>query len=388
MTLKEKLTACIQRAVDAQELPGATVLVLRHGKEVAYAEGGLMDRENNRPMARDTICRLYSQTKPITAAAIMLLMERGVIDLFDPVEKFLPGFAHPRVAEGGKLIPAIRSVTIMDLLGMTAGTCYPDDMDVAGLAAKKLFEENDERIRQGKGMTTVELCNRIGELPLAFQPGSHFRYGTCADVLGGIVEVASGRSFSQFLREEFFEPLGMADTGFYVPAEKRDRFAKVYQNPGALVPYEQLNLCVGAYSAEPAYAAGGAGLVSTLDDYAAFATMLLRHGKCAAGQLLAPETVDFFTSAQLGPQPYADMWSSLDGFSYGKMMRVMLEPGRYPGLARKGEYGWDGWLGAYFANFPAEDMTILMMTQRVDYGTSALTRKLRNLILSSEETRG
>ena len=182
MTLKEKLTACIQRAVDAQELPGATVLVLRHGKEVAYAEGGLMDRENNRPMARDTICRLYSQTKPITAAAIMLLMERGVIDLFDPVEKFLPGFAHPRVAEGGKLIPAIRSVTIMDLLGMTAGTCYPDDMDVAGLAAKKLFEENDERIRQGKGMTTVELCNRIGELPLAFQPGSHFRYGTCADV--------------------------------------------------------------------------------------------------------------------------------------------------------------------------------------------------------------
>lgn len=137
MTLKEKLTACIQRAVDAQELPGATVLVLRHGKEVAYAEGGLMDRENNRPMARDTICRLYSQTKPITAAAIMLLMERGVIDLFDPVEKFLPGFAHPRVAEGGKLIPAIRSVTIMDLLGMTAGTCYPDDMGRGGFSGEE-----------------------------------------------------------------------------------------------------------------------------------------------------------------------------------------------------------------------------------------------------------
>lgn len=386
MTLKEKLTACMEDAIAREEVAGVSMLVLRHGAEVVYTAAGMADREAGKPMARDTICRLFSQSKPITAAAVMLLVERGEIDLCAPVETFLPGFKNQQVLTESGLVPARRQATVMDLLGMTAGLCYPGE-DPAGQAAAALFAENDARILRGEGMSTVELCNRMGQLPLACHPGEHFRYSTCADVLGAVVEVAGKKPFARFLEEEIFQPLGMKDTAFWVPAEKRERFAQVYENPGALRPYRQTHLEVGDYDQEPAFASGGAGLVSTLDDYAAFATMLLAEGRYPGGRLFQPETVRFLTSPQLGPQPLADMWNSLDGFSYGKLMRVMRDPGRYPGLSRMDEYGWDGWLGAYFANFPREQMTVLMMTQRTDHGTGPLTRKLRNLLLSSPEAR-
>lgn len=386
MTLKEKLTACMEDAVARQEVAGASVLVMRHGGEVVYAAAGMADREAGRPMARDTICRLFSQSKPVTAVAVMLLAERGQLDLCEPVETFLPGFRKQQVLTEKGLVPARRQATVMDLLGMTAGLCYPGE-DPAGKAAAELFAENDARVQRGEGMSTVELCDCMGRLPLAFHPGEHFRYSTCADVLGAVVEVASGRPFARFLEEEIFRPLGMKDTAFWVPPEKRERFAQAYTNPGELRPYRQTHLEIGDYDREPAFASGGAGLVSTLDDYAAFAAMLLAEGRCPGGRLLQPETVRFLTAPQLGPQPLQDMWNSLDGFSYGKLMRIMRDPGRYPGLSRMDEYGWDGWLGTYFANFPREEMTLLMMTQRTDHGTGPLTRKLRNLLLSSPEAR-
>lgn len=386
MTLKEKLTACMEDAVARQEVAGASVLVLRHGAEVVYAAAGMADREQGKPMARDTICRLFSQSKPVTAVAVMLLAERGQIDLCEPVETFLPGFKNQQVMTDGGLEPARRPATVMDLLGMTAGLCYPGE-DPAGRAAAALFAENDARIQRGEGLSTVEFCNRMGQLPLAFHPGEHFRYSTCADVLGAVVEVAAKKPFARFLEEEIFRPLGMKDTAFWVPPEKWSRFAQVYECPGNLRPFERQNLDVGLYTQEPAFASGGAGLVSTLDDYAAFATMLLEEERYPGGRLLAPETVRFLTAPQLGPQPLADVWNSLDGFSYGKLMRVMRDPGRYPGLSRMDEYGWDGWLGVYFANFPREKMTLLMMTQRTDHGTGPMTRKLRNLLLSSPEAR-
>lgn len=386
MTLQKRLTDCIARAVEAQEVAGASVLVLRHGHEVVYAESGMADMETSRPFTRDAIGRMYSLTKPVTATAAMVLVERGQLDLCQPVADFLPGFRDQQVWTPQGLTPVQRPVTPMDLLGMTAGLCYPGE-DPAGRAASGLFAQLQEAVQAGEGIPTVELCNRMGELPLAFQPGSHFRYGTCADVLGAVIEVVSGKPLAEFMQQELFDPLGMKDTAFWVPESKRGRMPKIYQHPGALIPYDRINLGVGDYSHAPAFASGGAGLVSTLDDYAALATMLLQGGRCASGQLLQPETVAFLTSAQLGPQPQADVWNSLDGFSYGKLMRVMQQPGRYPGLSRMGEYGWDGWLGCYFANFPQEDMTILMMAQRTDLGTGPLTRRLRNLILSSEEAR-
>jgi len=384
MNIQEKVTQCLEQAVDRHEAAGIAVMVRRDGQELFCAQAGHADQETATPLRRDHIFRLYSQSKPITAAAAMLLMERGVIDLMDPVEAYLPGFHNQKVATVQGLVPVKRPVRIMDLLGMTAGVSYPGDEDEAARRAARLFEEDTRLIQAGGGMSTVELANRIGQLPLAFHPGEHWRYSTCADVLGAVIEVASGRPFAQFLQEELFQPLGMKDTAFYVPEDKQDRFVTCYRRvPGGLEPFRQLHLAVGDYSHEPAFASGGAGLVSTLDDYAAFADMLMNEGSYQGRQILRPATVRFLTQPQLTEGPARDLWDSLEGFSYGKLMRVCVAPGRWTGVTVPDEYGWDGWLGTYFANLPHERLTILLMQNVTDTGTSAVTRKVRNLVLSS-----
>lgn len=384
MNIQEKVTQCLEQAVDRHEAAGIAVMVRRDGQELFCVQAGHADQETATPLRRDHIFRLYSQSKPITAAAAMLLMERGVIDLMDPVEAYLPGFHNQKVATVQGLVPVKRPVRIMDLLGMTAGVSYPGNEDEAARRAARLFEEDTRLIQAGGGMSTVELANRIGQLPLAFHPGEHWRYSTCADVLGAVIEVASGRPFAQFLQEELFQPLGMKDTAFYVPEDKQDRFVTCYRRvPGGLEPFRQLHLAVGDYSHEPAFASGGAGLVSTLDDYAAFADMLMNEGSYQGRQILRPATVRFLTQPQLTEGPARDLWDSLEGFSYGKLMRVCVAPGRWTGVTVPDEYGWDGWLGTYFANLPHERLTILLMQNVTDTGTSAVTRKVRNLVLSS-----
>ncbi len=384
MNTFDRVQACLEQAVANHECAGISVLVRKNGQDVLFAAAGHADIATGKTVQRDHIFRLYSQSKPITAAAALLLVERGQLDLMDPVEKFLPGFHGQQVITADGLVPAARPVWVMDLLGMTAGTAYPD-ADPAGQAAARLFMEDHELILAGGGMSTVEFCNRMGELPLTFHPGTHWRYSTCADILGAVVEVASGKPFEDFLQEEFFTPLGMKDTAFWVPEEKRDRFVTCYKRvPGGVEPFANLHLAVGDYSRKPAFCSGGAGLVSTLDDYAAFADMLMNEGEYQGKRILSPETVRFMTQAQLSPAARADMWDSLEGYSYGKLMRVCVEPGRWAGMTRLGEYGWDGWLGSYFANFPAEKLTILSMQNTTDTGTSSAVRKARNAILAGE----
>lgn len=382
MTIKDRVLQCMREAIDNHECAGLSLLVCADGQEVLYAEAGHADIATNRPIRRDSIFRLYSQSKPVTAAAVMLLAERGVIDLADPAEKYLPGFRNQKVWTAQGLVPAIRPVQVLDLLGMTAGLCYPDADEPAQYAAR-LFEEEQALIRAGGGMTTVELANRIGELPLAFQPGDQFRYSTCADVLGAVVEVASGKPFADFLQEEFFEPLGMKDTGFWVPEEKRGRFVTCYKRvPGGLEVFDSLHLAVGDYTREPAFASGGAGLVSTLDDYAAFAAMLMNEGEYHGRRILSPVTVRYMTQNQLTAHASRTYWDSLVGFGYGRLMRVGMRPGESQVIASQGEYGWDGWLGTYFANLPRERVTFLEMQNTTDTGTCAVTRKLRNIVLT------
>lgn len=383
MNVQNRVANCLAAAVQNNEAAGLSVLVRKDRQEIFYTEAGYANKETQAPIARNSIFRLYSQSKPITAASVVILAERGIIDLMDPVEKFLPGFRKQQVVTDAGLIPAMRSATVLDMLGMTAGLSYPAE-DEAGQYAARVFDENDKLIAAGGGMGTVEFCNRLGEQPVAFQPGSHFRYSTCADILGAVVEVASGKTFGDFLKEEIFEPLGMTDTDFYVPAEKMDRFVTAYRRTeDGLQPWLGRNLCVGVYDRMPSFQSGGAGLVSTLDDYAAFTQMLLNGGECNDRRILSPAGVQFLTSPQLGWNQQFDMWDSLDGFSYGKLMRVCTEPGRYPGLACKDEYGWDGWLGTYFANLPNENLTILLMQNTTDAGTTTVTRKVRNIILSA-----
>ena len=384
MTLQERVESIIAAYVAENQCAGANVLVRRHGKEVLYAEHGMASIEEGRPIRRDSIFRLYSQTKPITAAAVMILAERGLIDLMDGVDKYLPGFRHPKMIDReGQLHDLPRAPWLMELLGMTAGLCYPD-ADPAGQCAARVFEEAHEAIRRGGGIPTVEFMNRLGEQPLAFQPGSHWRYSTCADVLGAVVEVVSGKKFGDFLREEILEPLEMKDTAFFVPPEKQERFVTCYvRGKDGLTPWTDMNLACGVYDREPAFESGGAGLVSTLEDYSHLADMMMNGGVWQGKRILSPQSVAFLTAPQLNDAVRRDMWDSLNGYSYGKLCRVCVEPGRVAGLALEGEYGWDGWLGAYYANFPREGLTILSMQNTTDMGTSPMVRRVRNAVLAA-----
>lgn len=182
------------------------------GQEMAFAAGGYADIEAGKKYERDTIARLYSMTKPVTSAAAMLLMERGLLDPGAFVEEFLPGFHNAIVASGGKLVPTVRPVRICDLLNMTSGLMYGGDVtSVCSMETEKLFDRIKEHLYLEDAMTTQEVANRLGLIPLQFQPGESFQYGTSADVLGAVIEVISGKTFGEFLKEEFFEPLDMGE---------------------------------------------------------------------------------------------------------------------------------------------------------------------------------
>jgi CubicO group peptidase (beta-lactamase class C family) len=370
------------------DVAGANMLVIKDGQESFYHQDGLADIASNRPIKRDTLFRLYSMTKPITAAAVMILLEGGQIDLFDPVCQYIPGFIGQKVDAYGHLIPVMRDATIKDLLSMTSGLVYPNDENLAGEATLELFQEIDQKLLGEKPLNTLEIANRLGQCPLSFQPGTSWQYGTSADVLGAIIEVVSGQSFGKFLEENIFEPLGMHDTGFWVPQEKRHRLATAYEmtNKNDQFPYEGNHLgIINAMDRQPAFESGGAGLVSTIDDYARFAQMLMNRGSLDNVQILKPKTVDYLTSStlQAEQQENFDLWHTLSGHSYGNLMRVMTDHRQAGILGSNGEYGWDGWLGAYFCNCPEDNLTILIMMQKKDAGTTSLTRKLRNTVYAS-----
>ena len=390
--IMEQLQKVMRESVANYDVTGVNLLVEKDGRELLYCQEGMADRENDRRMSRNTIFRLYSQTKPVTGVAAMILMEQGCLDFCQPVSEFLPAFAHMKVARGGDIVEASRPILVHDLLRMTSGLVYPDDVTMPGKAADVVFQEACKRLHTDNPMTTQELAERLADGSLLFEPGTSWAYGTSADVLGAVIEKISGKKLSEFMEEEIFRPLGMSDTAFWVPAEKRDRLAAAYESIAVkdgsrtMVRYEGDNLAIRNDMAEaPGYEAGGAGLASTLDDYMKFARMLRNGGSLEGKQILRPETTRYFISGELMPlqQSAFENWIGLDGFSYANLMRICKKPSRCGMLAKEGEYGWDGWLGMYFANFPKENMTILMGTQKKDAGTFTLTRKLRNIILSS-----
>lgn len=366
---------------------GANCMVWQGGQEQCYYEAGMRDLAAGLPMTRDTIFRLYSMTKPVTAAAAMILLEEGKIDLYDPVSDYLPGFRDQKVMANGVLTPVKRPVVIRDLLNMTSGLTYPGEGCPTEFHTNQLMEEVITRMASPQALSTCEIMNRLGKIPLAFQPGEKWQYGMSADVLGAVIEVVSGMRFGDFLRQRIFEPLSMNDTGFFVPREKQDRLAKVYQDNGTgLEEFHFPHLGISnIMKMPPAFESGGAGLVSTIDDYARFAQMLLQKGSLGNATLLSPQTVDFMSHAHLSPalDPYVWQWESLSGCSYANFMRIMKDPGAAISISRAGEFGWDGWLGAYMTVDPADDMTFLLMYQKTDTGTTAYTRKIRNVVFSA-----
>ena len=382
---KKQLWQIMNQAVENNQIAGMNMMVVKDSQEEVYLECGYADKAAEKKLKRDTIFRLFSMTKPVTAAAAMLLFERGVIDLADPVSKYIPGFADQMVSVPGGLAPVWHNVTVYHLLSMTGGLTYGGNSSAAEYAAGNVFEEVHKRLDTEHPVTTLEFADRIGKCPLEFQPGERWKYGVSADILAAVVEKASGMKYGEFLKKELFEPLGMKDTGFFVPGEKLDRLAVTYeQTDGEIKEYRENSLGIRfAMDVPPAYEAGGAGLVSTIDDYSRFASMLLNKGNFHGKQILKPGTVEYMTSRRLTgcQQDWFDKWWEMNGYSYGNLMRVMTDSWKAPFAASEGEYGWDGWLGCYFANLPKENMTILMMMQKKDAGTFDLTRKLRNVML-------
>ena len=386
----EKLRAMqgtLQKAVDERFIAGGNLLIMKDGKEEFYCNAGMANCAAGDPVRRGTIFRLYSQTKPVTSAAVMILMERGLIDLMDPVEMYLDGFKDQQVWTPDGPEPVHRPMEIRDLLSMASGLPYGGGPSVPEQQAQAVFDEAISKLHTPEEIGTVELANRLGKNLLMFHPGEGFMYGTSADILGAIVEVVTGMSFGEFLRQEIFAPLHMIDMDFWVPKSKQYRLSKVYV--GGRVPEEftgdHLAIQHGM-DMPPRYEAGGAGLVSTIDDYKRFSQMLLNGGIYKGTRILDPQTVEYMTRHRLPASLQAvfdENWQGLSGYSYGNLMRTMQDPGRTMYAAFKHEYGWDGWLGTYFFNAPKEHLTMLLMYQLTDAGTTALTRKLRNQLAAA-----
>jgi len=383
-----KMQEIINEMIDANYCAGVNCLLIHKGKEVCYYEAGYRDRAKELPISRDTIFRLYSMSKPVTSAAVMLLLQEGKIDLMEPVSKYLPAYSNQQyLDEKGNLCKADIPVTIQQLLNMTSGISYPGDTNASDRAVEVIYQDALAKLSTDEELSTSEFIDKLAECPLAFRPGSVWSYGFSADVLGALVEKVSGVRFSEFLKKNIFEPLEMVDTGFYVPAEKENRLSKTYEEINKeLVLYTGDHLLIqNQMKKEPLFESGGAGLCSTIDDYSHFCQMLLNGGEYKKNQILYKSTVDFMTKSHLtaAQQAGIECWTHLGGFSYGNLLRVMKDPGLASSVSVKGEYGWDGWLGAYMMNDPKHKLTFLMMQQKKDTGTTEYTRRLRNILFSA-----
>ncbi len=380
---KETMDRLIEKEVAEGRVMGASALVIHKDREIYYNAFGFADGERGLSMKRDTIIRLFSMTKPVTAAAAMILMERGELDLWDPVSAYLPDFHSPRVWSEEKQgeVPANREITVWDLLNMTSGIAYPDPAHEPGRRMGKVLRKLLDRREQGETVDTREYARQIATVPLCFQPGEKWMYGYSADILGAVIETVSGRRFGQFLKEELFDPLGMTDTGFFVPEDKLHRFAQYYDwtEQGGLRVHTDSHL--GEYYGENvAFESGGAGLVSTLDDYSRFASMLVHKGEYGGKRILGRKTVEFMAQNHLNPaQRESLVWDSVKGFGYGCLMRVLMDRDVAAYNGSLGEFGWDGWTGNYVAMDFSEDLVFLYFIQRCGAGATPVVRKLKTV---------
>lgn len=386
--LEKKICGLMKQAVQNQQTAGVSLLVRKDGEELFFGACGYADIEKQEVLGRDHIFRLFSMTKPVTAVAAMILVERGMLDLNMPVSEVLPGFAGAKVMEDGVPVMSQRPVRVLHLLNMTSGLTYGEEPTPEGRQVLRLIDSCMALLHTDRCVSTVEFANALGRIPLAFAPDSSWCYGFSADVLGAVIEEVSGMRFGAFLEENLFKPLNMKDTGFYVPDETYSRLAAAYETAedASLRRYDGDYLMIrNQADAPPRYESGGAGLLSTIDDYARFAQMLLNGGSLDGTRILSPRTVQYLTSGELTPPQQAAMrrFGGHEGYTYSHLLRRLIDPGRACLMSEAGEYGWAGWLGCYFANIPGQNMTILLMQQKKGAGTSALTRKIRN-VLSAE----
>ncbi len=365
----DRMHAIMAGYVESGAVPGVVTLLARHGEIVADTIGA--KAIGGEAMRRDTIFRIASLSKPITAVAAMILAEECKLRLDDPVDEFLPELADRRVLRslGSQLddtVPSNRPITLRDLLTFRFGFgsvmampgSYPIQQHIA-----KLHIGGDGPPQPQKTPGPDEWIGNLGSLPLLYQPGERWLYNVGADVLGVLVARASGQSFGDFLQERIFAPLGMQDTGFFVPPNKRSRFATSYEadaETGALNVYDPAE--DGQWASAPAFESGAGGLVSTADDYLRFCQMMLGKGKLGDTRILARPTVEVMTTDQLLPKQREDAEIFFrDNSSWGLGMAVYTK--RTSNWSVPGRFGWDGGLGTSGYTDPAEDMIGILMTQ-------------------------
>jgi CubicO group peptidase (beta-lactamase class C family) len=370
-----RLGRVTQEHVDAGRLPGAVILIARRGRIAYYEAFGFRDRDKNLPMARDSIFRIYSMTKPITTAAAMMLQEEGRLQIYDPVSRTLPELANMKVGtertDAGRrvyeVLPAQREITLQDLMrhtsGFTYGTRGTSPVNAMYLDAK--IGSRDD--------TNADLVTKLAKIPLKYQPGTRWEYGVSTDVLGRVVEVVSGKRLGEFFEDRIFKVLGMTDTAFYIPADKLSRAAQPWQRPGGPPPTPRFDVAVQAK-----YESGGGGLVGTASDYLRFTTMLLNGGKLGNVQLLGKKTVEFMTADHLGAIPI-----DAPGLGFGLGFQVRRDAG-IAGLAGTvGEYGWAGNAGTLFWTDPKEQLIAIYMIQVSDPDRIALRNQFRTMVIQS-----
>lgn len=386
--MEQKIREAMKRSIESGSCSGANVLVIKDGKEQVYCDYGYRDLENKIPMSRDTIFRLYSQTKPVTAAAVILLAAEGKIDLACAVEDYLPEFKNGHVNQNGIRQDVQRKITVRDLLNMTSGISYPDAATEGGRQSEIVFQELDERLYTDHPMSTREFSEKMGKIDLCFEPGQEFKYGASADILGALVEVVSGESFGTFLQKNFFDPLEMNETGFYVPEKNQSRLAKVYEETEQGLIEVQTNRLGLRYNRDvaPAFESGGAGLCSTVDDYSKFGQMLMNGGTYQGRKIMPSQAVRFMIHGGLTPKQMIQLhngWDWMSGYTYGNLMRVCHNESETSIFSTKGEYGWDGWLGTFFSNEPQYGITMIFGTQQVGIGrTGSLVHQIKNIVMS------
>ena len=393
----QRIGEVFKQEVDQGKLPGAVMVVARKGKVVYSEVVGFQDKETQppKPMAKDAIFRAYSMTKPLVSVAAMILMEEGKLELTDPISKFLPEFKNLQVSVAqtdpfGKvtyvLTPAEREPTVQDLLRHSAGLAYGEI--TANAQVKEAYTKagvfRPDIEYNARDLTPEEEVTNLAKAPLIHQPGTRWEYSLAVDVLGRVVEKASGMRLEEFLDERLFKPLKMADSGFYVPQNKMPRVAEALKtDPASGAPNKLIDVSV-----PPKNASGGAGSVSTADDYLRFSQMLLNGGELDGAQILSPTTVKLMTSDHLGPyiRPVVEpgeLLLGVKGYTFGLGFAVRKEPGLAGVPGSQGEFMWAGYAGSYFWVDPKQQLVGVLMTQAPGPSRAYYRKLFKQLVYGS-----
>jgi CubicO group peptidase (beta-lactamase class C family) len=366
----DRLHAVMQQAVDQKQLAGIVTLLARHGKVVEERTYGKKDIASGAPMTKDTIFRIFSMTKPITGVAMMILYEEGKWQPSDPISKYIPEFAQLKVFkgvdEGGKVLveDPVHPPTMRELMTHTAGFTY-------GIFGNSLVDKMyvDQRVWQSQSLK--DMIDKLAKTPLLYQPGTRWVYSASMDIQGYIVEKLSGQSLPDFIQERILRPLGMKDTGFFVPKEKRNRFATLYatdQKRELIANAAEGNAPVTNYATQPLMPSGGGGMVSTAEDYLRFAQMLLNQGELDGVRILAPAAVQLMTSNHLAPSLMTGEFSAgpekiRPGMGWGYDCAVFSDPQQADEVVGKGTFFWWGAADTWFWVDPTNDLIFVGMTQ-------------------------